>query len=107
MPAPGLLHPEPLPPQQSTAHPYLLRRHPNTVLSPSLWGLWVLVHTSTFEPSENLWRLWGLILNAISPLLPSYWGFSFALGCGVSFYGGDVDGCSAASCNFGVLAEDE
>ena len=29
-----------------------------------------------FEPSEQLWRLWGLILNATSPLLPSCWGFS-------------------------------
>ena len=33
MPYPGLLHPEPLPLQQSTADPYLLRRYPNTVLS--------------------------------------------------------------------------
>ena len=52
------------------------------------------------------------MLNVISPLLPSYWGFSFALGCGVSFFGGlqhsPVNGCSASSCNFGVLAgEDE
>ena len=34
-------------------------------------------------------------------------GFFFALGLGVSFSGGiqhsPVDGCSAASCNFGVL----
>ena len=30
-------------PQQSTADRYLLRRHSNTVLSQSLWGLWVLV----------------------------------------------------------------
>ena len=37
-----------------------------------------------FEPSEGLWQVWGLILNVISPLLLSYWGFSFALGCGVS-----------------------
>ena len=37
-----------------------------------------------FEPSERLWRVWSLILNAISPLLPSCWGFSFALGHGVS-----------------------
>ena len=37
-----------------------------------------------FEPSEHLWQAWGLILNAISPLLPSSWGFSFALGHGVS-----------------------
>ena len=46
-----------------------------------------------------------------APLL-SYWGFFFALGHGVSFFGGiqhsPVDGYSAASCNFGVLAgEDE
>ena len=35
----------PLPLWQSTADPYLLRRHPNTVLSQSLWGLWVLART--------------------------------------------------------------
>ena len=38
------------------------------------------------EPSEHLWRVWGLILNAILPLLPSFWGFPFALGRGVSFF---------------------
>ena len=47
----------------------------------------------------------------ILPLLPSCWGFSFALGHGVSFFDGiqhsPVDGCSAASCHFGVLAENE
>ena len=32
-----------------------------------------------FEPSEHLWWVWGLILNIILPLLPSFWGFSFAL----------------------------
>ena len=37
-----------------------------------------------FEPFECLWQVWGLILNVILPLLPSSWGFSFALGCGVS-----------------------
>ena len=31
-----------------------------------------------FEPSEHLWREWGLILNVNLPLLPSFWGFSFA-----------------------------
>ena len=50
-----------------------------------------------------------MILNVISPLLSSSWGFSFALGCVVSFFGGikhsPVDGCSAASCNFRVLDE--
>ena len=68
------------------------------------------MHKCLFEPSECLWRIWGLILNAISPLLLSCWGFSFVLGCGVSFFGGiqhsPLDGCSAASCNFRVLAED-
>ena len=33
-----------------------------------------------FQTSECLWGVWGLILNVISLLLPSYWGFSFALG---------------------------
>ena len=66
---PGLLHPEPLPLRQSlTAHLNLCRRQLNTVLSHSLWGLWVLVHTSLFESSEHLWWLWGLILNVILPL---------------------------------------
>ena len=37
-----------------------------------------------FEPSEHLWQVWGLILNAILPLLPSCWGFSFAPGRGLS-----------------------
>ena len=36
-----------------------------------------------FEPFEHLWWVWGLILNAISPLLPPSWGFS-VLGHGVS-----------------------
>ena len=66
------------------------------------------VHKVLFEPSECLWWVWSLILNAILPLLPSCLGFSFALGCGVYFFGGiqhsPTGGCSAASCNFGVLA---
>ena len=33
-----------------------------------------------FDPSERLWRLWGLILNIILPLLLFCWGFSSALG---------------------------
>ena len=51
------------------------------------------------------------MLNATLPLLPSLWGFSFALGCGVSIFGrilhSSVEGCSAASCNFEVLTGDE
>ena len=101
---PGLLHPEQLPLGKSTADLYLCRRHSNPVLAQSLWGLWVLVRIQSgpleglFEPSKHLWRVWGLILNVILHLLPSCWGFSFALGRGVSFSGGiqhsPFDGCS-------------
>ena len=45
-------------------------------------------HKVLFEPSKCLWQVWGLILNVILPLLPSCWGFSFALGRGISFFGG-------------------
>ena len=37
-----------------------------------------------FEPSKCFWQVWGLILKVISPLLPWFWGFSFAFGCGIS-----------------------
>ena len=47
----------------------------------------------------------------IVPLLPSCCSFSFVLDCGVSFFGGTqqspVNGCSAASCDFGVLTEED
>jgi len=46
-----------------------------------------------------------------SLLLPSRRGFCFVLRQGVSFFGGiqhsPIDGCLAASCNFGVLAGEE
>ena len=38
-----------------------------------------------FEPSEHLWQVWGLILNAISHLLPSYWGSPLPLDMGYLF----------------------
>ena len=109
MPHPGLLHPEPLPLRQATADPYLHRRHcvwVNTVWAQPLWGLQVLVWT------RYVWALQVSLLSAILPLLLSCWGYSFALGHGVSYFGGmqhsPIDGCSAGSCNFGVLAgEDE
>ena len=79
MPYPSLLHPEPLPLQQSTSDPYLLKRQSQFCLSlcgvPRTWCTQGL-----FEPSEHLWREWGLILNVNLPLLWSCWGFSFALG---------------------------
>ena len=36
---------------------YLLRRHPKTVLSQSVWGLWVLVHT------RFVWALWASLVG--------------------------------------------
>ena len=65
-----------------------------------------------FEPSNRLWWVSDLILNVILPLQPSFWDFSFDLGGRISFFGTTqnslVDGCSAGSCKFGVLAgEDE
>ena len=80
--------------------------------SPRLCSRPLLTWTSAGDAQTQFWLgvwwVWALIPNAISPLLLSCWGFSFALGCGVSFSGGiqpsPVDGCSAASCNFGVLA---
>ena len=68
-------------------------------------------HKIWFEPSEHLWQILGLILNMVSPLLPSCWGVSFARGYGVSFFGGiehsPVNGCLTVRCNFGVLTGDE
>ena len=68
-------------------------------------------HKVLFVPSQSLWQVLGLIFNAIAPFLPPCCGFSFALGLGVSFFGGcqhsSFDGCSAARCDFGVLSEDE
>ena len=92
--------PEPLTLQQATADPDLHtqtlkgRSGSVSVASPG-------VHKVLFEPSECLLQVWGSILSVISPFLPSCWGFSFALGHGVSFFGGiqhsSASGCSAAS----------
>ena len=71
-PAPAGVHCRPGPPQETLRH---------SSVSVSV-GPWVLV--PLFGRFEHLWREWGLILNANSPLLPSCWGFSFALGHGVS-----------------------
>ena len=49
---PTLLHPEPWPLWQSTADLYPHKRYSNTVLSQSLWSLWVLVCT------RYIWLLW-------------------------------------------------
>ena len=80
--------------------------------SVSVWPLGPGAHKVFFVPSQHLSRAQSLILNMILSLLPSCWGFSFALGHQIYFFGGilhsPVNGCSAASCNFGVLTgEDE
>ena len=93
-------------PGQPTVAPRLCSRLLDTHSSSVLW-----VHCFFLlgpgVPSEHLWQVWGLILNVILPLLPSCWDFSFAVGYGVSFFGGvqhsPVDGCWAMSCSCGVL----
>ena len=109
MPYPGLLHPEPLPPWQAIVDLYLCRRYSDTQKH-----IWISLCGDSWCAEGFVWALqaslqvWGLILNVISPLLPSCWGFSIALGWGVSFCGeiqySPVNTCSAMSCNFG---EDE
>ena len=102
----GLLHPKPLPLWQATADTQTLKGKSGSVSvgSPG-------VHKILFEPSEHVWWVWDLILNVILLVLLSCWGFSFALGRGVSFFSGiqhsPVNGCSAVCCNFGVLAGDD
>ena len=110
---PGLLHPEPLPLWQATAaDPYLHMRQTLKGRSGSVSMASLGTQNIFFEPSKHLWQVWGLILSVISPLLPFCLGFSFALGHGISFFGGiqhsPANGCSAVSCNFGVITgEDE
>ena len=101
-------------PAQATADLCRHRRHSNTQRQVwlSLSGVSRLWCTCFVWAFWTLWWVWGLILNVILPLLPPYWGSSFAFGHGVSFFGGiqhsPIDGCLAVSCNFGVLTgEDE
>ena len=77
-------HLEPLFLRQTTADPSLHRRCSNTVCLHlcGVPGSWCA--QGFLEPSEHLWRERDLILNANSPILLSYWGFSFALRHGVS-----------------------
>ena len=117
---PSLLQPEPSSPPQVTADPWLHRRDSNTqrqVWLSLLWGLWVLVHTRfcLSPPSISEHTPVGMGFDSkcdfIPPtillgllLCPWKWGIFF-------FFGGiqhsPVDGCSAVSCNLGVLTEDD
>ena len=99
-PYPGPLHPEPLPLRQATADPSLHRRCSKTVCL-SLCGVPGSCCTQGWlEPSERLWGAWGLILNMISPLLPSYWDVS-VLGRGVSPHSHSR---ATVSCNLTITA---
>ena len=89
MPYPGLQHPEPPPLRRplmtrtSTGDTQTFKGRAGSVSvgSPG-------THKVLFELFERRWWMWDLILSVISPLLPSCWDFSFALGCEVSFFGG-------------------
>ena len=96
-PCPLTVHCWPVPPQETL-------KESKAGLAQSLVGFLVSgAQKVFFEPSEHLWRVWGLILNAISPLLLFYWGFSFALGHVVSFcvcWGGAGGGDPSFSCQW-------
>ena len=64
----------PCPLWQATAASYLHRRQTLKGRSDSVSMGSPGVHKVLFEPSEHLWWVWGLILNAILPLLQSCWG---------------------------------
>ena len=80
----GLRQAEPLSPWQATADQTLQGRSDSV----SVGSLGPGAHKVLFELSEHLWWVWSLILNTVSPLLLSCWSFSFALGCGISFFHG-------------------
>ena len=91
---PGPLQPEPLSPQQATADPCLCRRHSNPQRQVWLSLLWRSLlcylgpgaHKVLFVPPKHLWRVWGLILNAIVPLLLSFWDFPLPSDAGIFFW---------------------
>ena len=67
-----------MPPQETL-------KHSKAGLAKSLWCHGSLWHKVLFEPSKCLWQIWDLILNVISPLLPSCWSFSLPLGMAYLF----------------------
>ena len=79
----ALLHSVPPTLQQAIADPYLFKKHSQFCLKVcGVSGSWCA--QGMFEPSECLWRVWGLILNVVLPLLLSGYSFSFALGHEIS-----------------------
>ena len=99
--------------QQATADPYLCRRHSNTHRQ-----VWLSLCGVSWCAQGFVWALWvtlaGMGFDSKSDFAPPtiLLGLLLCPWCGVYFFGGiqhsSVDGCSAASCNFGVLTtEDE
>ena len=99
--------------QQATVDPYLCRRHWNTQRQ-----VWFSLCGISWCAQGFVWALQASLVgmgfaskcNFTPPTI--FLGFSFALGRGVSFFGGTqhspVENCSTVSCNFGVLiGEDE
>ena len=98
----------PMPPQETVKH------FSKAVLAQSLMEV-----TASFSVS---WCAWGFAcalraslvgmrfdFKHVMPLLPNCWGFSFVLGCRISFFCGVqhslVNSCSGASCDFGEQYE--
>ena len=90
-PAPGSGHCWSIPRQKTY-------KHTKAGLAWSLWGLLVCTRFIMSSPSvsgetetnRDKPCAQGLILNVISHLRPSCWGFSFALGGGISFFWSDA-----------------
>ena len=114
---PALLLPVLLSPWEATADPCLCRRPSNTqrqVWLSLLWGSLLLsvgfgAHKILFMPPKSLWQIWSFKCDCTPPailllrLCPWMWS-SFSWWFQHSLF----DGCSAASCDFGVLTgEDE
>ena len=100
-PCPEAGHCWPLPPQETFKH---------SSGSVSVGSLGPGVYKVCLS-TPSISGVYGFDSKCNFSLLPSYWGFSFALGCGVSIFGrilhSPVEGCLAASCNFEVLTGDE
>ena len=112
---PYLLQPEPLYPGQATADPCLRRSH-STLKGRSGWASCGAPASSCVQ--SFVWALQATLMDMGFDSKHDFapptilLGFSFALGHGVSFFGGiqhsPVNGCSVVSCNFSVLpGEDE
>ena len=97
-----------------------------------VWVWWCILLQETLKHSKHIclslcgvswctqgfvWALWSSLVGTGFDSIcdfscpPSCWGFFFAPGHWVSFFGrillSPVDGCLAASCNFGVLTEED